>query len=268
MLINWNGRDLQVFVALAESLSFRRAAEQVHLSQPAVSGVITRLEGVLGVRLFDRTTRMVQLTGAGLVFLEQARRLRDQMELAVRAIREVVDVQEGSVTVAALPSLTATVVPKAFSRFAAAHPGVRLKVVDTLSGPAFDLVRAGQVDFALTAANPAYEDLDYTAMANDGFVLLLPPGHPEARGKPGQPLKWADTAKYAHISMPLPTSVRQYAAAAFLRHGILFEPVHEVEHLATIQAMVESSELIFWKKFSSPPCLRFSARCLPVWIMC
>jgi LysR family carnitine catabolism transcriptional activator len=238
-MINWNTRELAVFLALAESLSFRRAAEQMHLSQPAVSGLIARLEEALGVRLFDRTTRLVQLTGAGLIFLEQARRVHDQVELAVRTMKDVALLQQGSVTVAALPSLAATVVPSAFSRYAAVHPRIRLKVLDTLSGPAFDLVRAGRVDFALTAANPAYEDLDYTAIASDGFVLLIPPGHPEARAV-AKPLKWADTANYPHISMPLPTSVRQYAATAFLQLGILFEPVHEVEHLATIQAMVAS----------------------------
>lgn len=236
-MINWNSRQLEVFVVVAEALSFRRAAELVHLSQPAISGLITRLEETLGVRLFDRTTRTVQLTAAGLAFLEQARRIRDQVELAERSMKDLVQLRGGRVTVAALPSLAANVVPSAFARYAALHPGIQLKVIDTLSGPAFDLVRAGRVDFALTAANPAYEDLDYAPIASDGFVLLIPPGHPEARAS-GKPLKWADTAKYPHISMPSPTSVRQYAAKAFLELGILFEPAHEVEHLATIQAMV------------------------------
>ena len=73
MLINWTSREIDVFLVLAETLSFRRTAERVHLSQPAVTGVIGRLEEALGVKLFDRTTRQVQLTGAGQVFLEQAR---------------------------------------------------------------------------------------------------------------------------------------------------------------------------------------------------
>jgi LysR family transcriptional regulator, carnitine catabolism transcriptional activator len=236
-MINWNSRQLEVFVVVAQALSFRRAAELVHLSQPAVSGLVTRLEEALGVRLFDRTTRTVQLTAAGSAFLEQARRVLDQAALAERSMKDVVQLREGRVTVAVLPSLAANVVPSAFARYAALHPGIQLKVIDTLSGPAFDLVRAGRVDFALTAANPAYEDLDYAPIASDGFVLLVPPGHPEARAA-GKPLKWADTVKYPHISMPPPTSVRQYAANAFLELGILFEPVHEVEHLATIQAMV------------------------------
>jgi DNA-binding transcriptional LysR family regulator len=127
-------------------------------------------------------------------------------------------------------------VPTAFARFAAQYPGVRLEMLDSLSGPAFDLVRAGQADFALTAANPAYADLEYAALGEDRFVLLLPAEHPLARRK--KPLRWAETLALPHISMPRPTSVRQYAEEAFLRNGLRFAPQYEVEHLATINAMV------------------------------
>lgn len=236
MLINWNAREFEVFLTVAETLSFRRTAEQVHLSQPAVSGLISRLEDSLGVRLFDRNTRNVQLTAAGSVLMQQVLLLRSHSEEAVRAVRNVAELRTGSVVLAALPSLAATVVPRAFARFAALYPQVRLQVMDTLSGPAFDMVRAGQVEFALTAANPAYADLDYTPVASDGFVLLIPVGHALA-GKKG-PLRWADIAGLTHISMPLPSSVRQYADAALLQHRIRFAPRYELEHLATINAMV------------------------------
>ena len=236
MQINWSVRELDVFLALAGSLSFRRTAVQVNLSQSAVSGVITRLEEALAVRLFDRTTRNVQLTVAGQVFAEQALLLRAQTSEAVRAVRNVAELQVGNVKLAALPSLAATVVPAACARFRALYPGVQFQIFDTLSGPAFELVRAGQVDFALTAANPAYADLDYTPLAADSFVLLIPPGHALAQGR--GPLRWADVAALTHISMPLPASVRQYADAALLQHRLRFAPTYEVEHLATIAAMV------------------------------
>ena len=236
MMINWTARDIDVFLALADTLSFRRAAERVHLSQPAVTAVVVRLEDALQVRLFDRTTRQVQLTGPGQVFLAQARRLQLMTEETVRAVREVATLQTGQVAMAAMPSLAATVVPWAFARFRAQYPGVRLQLLDTLSGPAFELVRAGQVDFALTAANPAYADLDYQALAADGFVLLIPEHHTLAQS--AGPLSWPEVAEWPHISMPLPSSVRQYADAAFLQHRIRFAPQFELEHLASIKALV------------------------------
>ncbi len=136
MMINWSSREIDVFLVLADTLSFRRTAERVHLSQPAVTAVIARLEEALGARLFDRTTRNVQLTGPGQVFLAQAQRLRHMTEEAVRAVREVATLQTGQVAMAAMPSLAATVVPRVFARFRAQHPGVALQLMDTLSGPA------------------------------------------------------------------------------------------------------------------------------------
>ncbi len=234
----WTLRELEVFQVLARTCSFRRTAEQVHLSQSAVSGVIARLEESLETRLFDRTTRSVTLTAAGEVFVEQVGLLQAQAEEAARRVRSITQLLSGQVRIAAMPSLAATVVPRAMARFAQEHPGVSLSLIDTLSGPAFDMVRAGQVDFALTAANPAYTDLDYTPLTADGFVLLCPAGH--RLGRSERPLRWQEVAEEVHVSMPLPASVRQYANAAFLQLGISFLPRYEVEHIATIHAMVRA----------------------------
>ena len=97
MKINWSAREVDVFLSLAETLSFRRTALQMHLSQSAVSGTVARLEEMLDVRLFERTTRTVQLTLAGEVFAEQARFLRHQMEETVRRVQEVAQLQVGRV---------------------------------------------------------------------------------------------------------------------------------------------------------------------------
>ena len=238
MHINWTPRDLAIFLVLAETGSFRRTAAQVHLSQSAVSGVVARLEASLGTRLFDRTTRSVNLTAAGQVFVEQAKLLNAQTQEAVQRVQHITQIQSGKVSMAALPSLSATLVPRVMARYAAQYPDIALQLHDTLSGPAFDLVRAGTVDFALTAANPDYADLDYTPLSADGFVLLIPLKHRLAKGK--TPLSWLQVAELTHISMPLPASVRQYANAALIEHRIAFQPRYEVEHIATIHAMVKA----------------------------
>ncbi|MBE7941798.1 MULTISPECIES: LysR family transcriptional regulator [Ramlibacter] len=235
-MINWSLREIEVFLDLADTLSFRRTAERVHLSQPAVSGVLARLEAALGAPLFERSTRTVRLTDAGQALVAHARMLHAQAAAAEAAVRDVAELRQGRVRVAALPSLAATVVPTVFARFAARHPGVRLDLLDALSVQAFERVRAGDADFALTAENPAYADLAWSPIASDPFVLLLPTGHPLARGR--GPLAWSEVTGLPHISMPAPTSVRQYADAAMLSLGTRFEPRYEVEHLASINAMV------------------------------
>lgn len=236
MEINVSTRDLRVFMAVARTLSFSGAAQQMHLSQSALSTLIARLEETLGARLFERTTRAVALTAAGSVLALHAARLLEDWTNTVAAVQDVTALRRGSVTVAALPSLAAGIVPRLFRAFGGRYPDIGLKLVDTLSESAFDLVRQGQVDIALTAANPAHADLIYTPLTTDSFVLLAAVTHP--LGQDPAPIRFADTLAYAHISMSRPTSVRQYVDAAALQNNLAFHPAYEVDHLATIGAMV------------------------------
>lgn len=237
MQINLSMRDIDTTLVLGRTLNFRQAAGQLHLSQSALSTQIQRIEDALGVRLFDRTTRTVRLTAAGEVFLQQAATLQAAFRDAIAAVSGITSAEQGQVSVAALPSLAARLLPRVLMAYRQAHPQVALKVRDTLSGPAFDLVRAGEVDFALTAADPQHADLHYVPLMSDSFILLIPEAHSLARAK--GPLRWADTATAEHVSMVQPSSVRQYTEWAFLQNRIRFTPAFEAEHLTTIVAMVE-----------------------------
>lgn len=237
MNINLSMRDIDTVLVLGRTLNFRQTAAQLHLSQSALSTQVLRIEEALGVRLFDRSTRSVRLTAAGQVFLQQAANLQAAFREAIDAVGGIVRADQGQVAVAALPSLAARLLPRVLMAYRKAHPCVALKVHDVLSGPAFDLVRAGEVDFALTAADPQQADLHYEPMMSDSFILLIPPDHPLARSR--APLRWLDTADAAHVSMVQPSSVRQYTEWAFLQNRVRFQPAFEAEHLATIVAMVE-----------------------------
>lgn len=237
MQINLSMRDIDTTLVLGRTLNFRQAAAQLHLSQSALSTQVQRIEDALGVRLFDRTTRTVRLTAAGEVFMQQAANLQAAFRDAVAAVSGIVNAEQGQVSVAALPSVAARLLPRVLMAYRQAHPLVALKLHDTLSGPAFDLVRAGEVDFALTAADPQHADLHYVPLMSDSFLLLIPEAHSLARTR--GPLRWADTADAAHVSMVQPSSVRQYTEWAFLQNRIRFQPGFEAEHLATIAAMVE-----------------------------
>lgn len=237
MQINLSMRDIDTTLVLGRTLNFRQAAAQLHLSQSALSTQIQRIEEALGVRLFDRTTRTVRLTAAGEVFMQQAATLQVAFRDAIAAVSGVTSAEQGQVSVAALPSLAARLLPRVLMAYRQEHPNVALKVRDTLSGPAFDLVRAGEVDFALTAADPQHADLHYVPLMSDSFLLLIPESH--ALAKTRGPLRWADTATAAHVSMVQPSSVRQYTEWAFLQNRIRFTPAFEAEHLTTIVAMVE-----------------------------
>lgn len=233
---NLSTKDLKAVVALSQTKSFGQAALLVHLSQSALSALIARVETQIGARLFERTTRAVELTDVGHVFVAHAQELLRDTQRALQAVSDTVQLRTGSVTVAALPSLAASLVPKVFSEFAQLHPQIRLSLIDTLSGPAFDLVRDGKVDFALTAADPKQEDLAYEQLTEDQFLLICPEGHPlcDHRGS----ISIESTLNYPHISMSGSASVRQYIDADLLAKGLHFAPVFEVDHIATIGALV------------------------------
>lgn len=233
---NLSTRDLRAFLALSETCNFGQAAVQLHLTQSALSALIARLETQVGARLFERTTRSVSLTVAGQAFAQYAIGILEQTHEAVQTVRDITALRRGKISVAALPSLTAGLVPELFARFHARYPDVRLSMTETLSSGAFEHVREGRVDFALTAANPKHEDLVYEPLTQDHFLLLCAPEHPLAQDSGAIALE--DTADWPHISMPAAASVRQYVDRAFESHGVHFEPAFEVHHIATIGALV------------------------------
>ncbi len=125
-----SSRQLDAFIALAEQRSFTRAAMLCHLSQPAFSALIRALEDDLGLRLFDRSTRHVDLTPEGQNFLESARRIRAEITLALTALRNTATLQRGRVAVALLPSLAAGWLPGVLAQYRAAHPGIETRVMN------------------------------------------------------------------------------------------------------------------------------------------
>src|ERR1700754_2123060 len=119
-------RQLRYYVAVAEELHFRRAAERLHITQPAVSEQVRKLEAELGVQLLDRAPRGVSLTAAGSEMLEEARRVLRQADIATRAARTAGRYGLGRLRVGYLADAIPRHVPQSLARFAAAVPGIEV----------------------------------------------------------------------------------------------------------------------------------------------
>lgn len=231
-----SSRQLRAFVALADLKSFTKAASACNLSQPAFSAAIKTLEESLSTRLFDRNTRSVQLTPEGQLFEPAARRLLDDMGGVLGDLADHVERRKGRVRIAALPSLAAGWLPAIFAEFNERWPGISVGLRDALSDECIDLVRAGQVDFALAAKGSSPSpDLVETRLCSDRFHLVCRVEHPLAKEKRITPAK---ILPYPFIQMARNSSVRQSLDAA-LRPARL-NAVFEVEHLATVMGLVEA----------------------------
>ena len=171
-------RRFRYFVAVAEELHFRRAAERLHLSQPALSQQVKKLETELGVDLFHRTRRGVALTRAGVVFLEEARRVLRQADEAARAAQEAASGSVGRLRVGLLADAVPPSVPQAIIRFSTRFPGVEVSPETLSSRRAIEDVRAGRLDVAIVALPAPVTDLKTTLLGNEGTVTAVADRHP------------------------------------------------------------------------------------------
>lgn len=234
--MNLSTRELQAFIALAEQKHFTRAAEQCFLSQSAFSALIQGLETELGTRLFERSTRHVDLTPEGRVFEESARRLLAEFTLAREELKDHVEKRKGRVTVAALPSLAAGWLPLVLKEFRDSYPGVSTELSDTLSDECLDLVRRGRADFALCAAGAEMAGLKAEPLCTDDFYVVMHKDHPLARRKA---LVAGDLANQPFIHLSRTSSVRQLLDAAM--HPARISGIMEVAHLASVASLVSNN---------------------------
>ena len=243
--MNISSRQIDAFLALAAQRSFTRAAAQCHLSQPAFSALIRALEDGLGLRLFDRSTRHVDLTAEGANFLESARRIRAEVDSALGAMRDAATLRRGRVSIALLPSLAAGWLPGVLAPFRAEHPGIELDIADVLSEPCIERVAAGKADFALAAIRADTPELRAEPFCSDGFHLVCRADHPLAThplpatgGARATAAQLRALASWPFIHLARHSSVRQYLEAAF--HPQAMHTAMEVEQLATVMGMVRA----------------------------
>jgi DNA-binding transcriptional LysR family regulator len=174
-------RHLRYFVAVGEELHFRRAAERLHVAQPAVSEQVRKLEQELGVRLFDRTQRSVALTAAGTAMLEEARRVLRHAEVAQQAARCAGERATMRLRIGYLADSLPASVPRALRHVVASSPTVD---VDLETGPALRLIeelRAHRLDAVVVALPAPTSGLRITPLGEQRAIAVLPAAHRHAQ---------------------------------------------------------------------------------------
>lgn len=235
MQMNLSTRTIQAFLALVELKNFTRAASHCHLSQPAFSALIKSLEDSVCLKLFDRSTRHVQLTPEGERFLHSALRIQAELQACEKAMRDTALLAQGRVAVALLPSLAAGWLPDVLQQFLGQHPGVEVAVLDVLSEPCIAAVGNGEADFALAAIRADTPDLQAELFCSDDFHLVCREDHPLAAQ---ERLGVADLLPWPFVHLARHSSVRQYLDAAFFPQSM--HTLVEVEQLATVMGLVHA----------------------------
>lgn len=237
MSIHFDLNDLQAFRAVAGLGNFRKAAEAVHISQPAFSRRIDKLEQALGVRLLDRTTRSVSLTAVGREFARKVEQLLDELDNTLLGIRGVAATRMGEVSIACVPSTVYYYLPQVISRYHERYPKIRIKVFDASANQVLTAVSQGEADFGINFIGGQESDIEFTTLMEERFVAACRRDHPLARKKR---VAWAELAAHDFITVSQSSGNRLLLDQALA--GVAGRPqgIYETQHVTTQLGLVEA----------------------------
>jgi DNA-binding transcriptional LysR family regulator len=232
-----NMRHVRAFVAVAQLKSFTRAAALLHVSQPALTVQINKLEGALAVRLLDRNSRTVEITRVGRELLPTFQRILRELDSVVVDTRALANQKRGVVRIAALPSFAAGALPGLISKFRRAHPGMSFVVKDAIASAVIARVRSEEVDIGVTGGDAPGDDLEVVHRSQDQMLAVFPAQHPFSHKRK---ITLKDLSEHPLVLMDSETSVRAIVDAAFASAGLVAVPACEATYMMTAVGMVKA----------------------------
>ncbi|MDR2319134.1 MULTISPECIES: LysR family transcriptional regulator [unclassified Pseudomonas] len=230
-------QDIRSFVKIAELGSFHEAAEALHLSQPALSRRIKKLEEGLGTALLERTTRRVGLTSVGRDFLPKARRLLDDFEDSILSIRELAERQTGQVTLACIPTAAFYFLPSVIRDYNERYPKIRIRLLDLSANDGLEAVLRGEADFGINMMSGQHPDIEFVSLVQEHFVLACRRDHALANRKA---VTWTELAEHRLIGVGRLSGNRMLLDHALSGLNLRPKWFYEVQHLSTSLGMVEA----------------------------
>ena len=228
-------RQMRAFVALSRTGSFTLAAEFLHVTQAALSGLIKELEQTLGARVVDRSTRKIALTDIGRELYPLFSKMIDDLDGALNDIANHTNLRKGMVRIAAPQLMSCTMLPEAIAAYRAAHPDIQVKLVDCAVETVNARVLSGEVDFGVGPERDAPAQVAARVLFEMPFVLVFPQEHPLAGG---ERLTWADIADYPFISLQGQFTERLLSDMHSSLRDVPLNPANEVTFMTTALAMV------------------------------
>jgi len=231
-----NIRQVQAFLAVTQTMSFAAAAEQLHLSQPALSLAVKGLEENLGGKLFTRTTRSLALTPEGEAFAPIARSILARWQSAEEEMKQRFVLQKGRISIAAMPSFAASVLPEAMRNYHRLYPNIHVSIDDVLSDTVVEMVSRHQVELGVTfQPDIEHTGMEYYPLYEDRFIAVLPPEHPLTERSS---VSWQQLLQYDYIALQRPSSVRAMIESALQAADIPLTVAFDAHQLTTVNRMV------------------------------
>jgi DNA-binding transcriptional LysR family regulator len=230
-------RQLEAFVAVADTRNFTRAAQRLHTAQSAISLLVKELEADLGVRLLDRTTRHVELTNPGIEFRGYAEKLIADLDHAIRHTHELVERKRGRIAVAAPPYLATILLPQVIAQFQQELPGIQIALIDARTDQIVARGVAGEADIGVGTFRGDVDGIARTVLARDDLMAFYHAKHPLARIR--RP-SWANLGDYPSIMLTRESGIRALVEEGYTATQVPIKPTYEVAQITTALALVEA----------------------------
>ncbi|RAR56220.1 LysR family transcriptional regulator [Paraburkholderia unamae] len=230
-------RQLRVFIEVARLQSFSRAGDEIGLTQSAVSRCVRELETEIGVKLVDRTTREVQLTDVGANLIASIPRLLNDLDDALREIREIGEQRRGRVVVAASPTVACRLMPEVVAACGRQFPYITLGLRDDVQSDVVRKTRSGEVDFGVIIGPFAAEDLETQCLTTDSFCVVVRGDHALAMS---QEVSWKELDGERLVMLDYASGSRPLIDAVMSEQGVHAPVVQELGHPATVFGLVEA----------------------------
>ncbi len=228
-------RHLRSFVMVADEAHFTRAAQRLGVAQPALSQQVRRLEAEVGMPLIERTTRKVELTDAGRLFLEHARRVIVEADHAVAVVRDLRELRVGRLSIGASQTMASVDLSDALARYHRRYSSVELVVQEGMSLELAGALRRDQLDLAFVTVSSDGDRLESHPVATEPLVCIVAPGHRLA-GRSSIELRDLDGEPF--IAFRRGSSIRQTVQRAAREQGFDPRVLCETNEVARTRALV------------------------------
>lgn len=232
--MNVTVKQLRIFIEVARQLSFATAATHLHLTQPAVSLAVQNLEQHIGGKLFDRSTRHLELTPEGQVFYPTALQLINQWSDALESVNSLFTLQRGKLNMAAMPSFASNGLPDIVMAYHQKYPHIDLAIDSIVMDQVIDAVRKGRCELGVIFAGQNMQGVSFSPLFNDGFMAIYSDAHKAFLDDHDLSVNWQALFELPMVVMDKDSSLRHWIDLEIQTHDVQAHVVAEVNQLETL----------------------------------
>lgn len=228
-------KQLKAFIVLARTLSYANAADELCISQSALSLSIKTLEEELGGKLFNRNTRRVEITNEGHSLVPYAKKLLSNWDDMEKDVKQRFQLHRGTLNIASMPFATHAILPAVMHQFAKLHPNISYSIHDIPNEKIIENVQEGIFEIGICFEPRYRHQLKFEPLFKEDFVAILPKSHPLAKQKS---IELSTLCGLPFVTLQKPSIVRHFVEQACIKNNIVLDLKVECHQISSLSHFV------------------------------